>query len=123
MKTPTTQMIGIMILTFFNFDPKEYDCKTEATIVDFGYRTSVGVEDDNETYCIVDYEVNGKAYKNVELDTYNAFMDVGDKVTIYYKSTDPGQITPTGKDIIPYVAIAAVGVGIIAIIIGFKRLS
>lgn len=114
--------VAVGLLTLFTFNPKEYDSKTEATITDFGYDYTTG-DEDVQTYCIVKYRAKGKEYRDVRVDYYDFTLDVGDTIEIYYKSTDPSEITTKGKDLMPFVSIGAIAVGAISLFVGVKGLK
>lgn len=111
-------------LALFTFNPKEYDGKTEAIITDFGYEYDTGIDDNVNVYLIVKYEVKGKTYNDVRVDYYHVGLDVGDTIEIYYKTTNPSEVTGPGKDLMPIVSIAAIALGTISVffgVIGLKK--
>ena len=96
-------------IVYLTFDPDEYDREVEGTITGFVNR-SIG--DDMDIYTLVEYDVDGHFYRDVELNYYTAFLDVGDRISFYCKSSNPKEITAKGKDVMPYVAIGAMVVGL-----------
>ena len=106
-------------LTFFTFDPKDYDRTTTGTIVDFAYRSDPG-DDSVTTVVYVDYTADGSRYEHAEYPGYNFTMDIGDEVKLYYMSSDPSQIAGPGKNLMPYVSAAAAIMGAVFFVVGVR---
>ena len=107
------------LLTLFTFDPKEYNGTTTATIVDFEQQTGAG-DENNDIITYVDYSVDGVRYTHVPYNSYNFTMNIGDEVKIYFKTSDPSQITAPGKNIIPFVGIGAAVLGAAVLVSGLR---
>ena len=92
-------MLGISTFAFINY--KEYDGVTNATISKIAKtddRTAMEEEEDIGYTVYVDYEIDGKEFKNIELGSYSSDMKEGDKIEIRYDLNDPYQIkTPGGR--------------------------
>ena len=58
-------------IVYLTFDPDEYDREVEGTITGFVNR-SIG--DDMDIYTLVEYDVDGHFYRDVELNYYTAFF-------------------------------------------------
>ncbi len=63
--------------------------ETEGVIVDI---TSDYIGEEQQHYVYVDYTADGIEYNNVRYNEYNAWMKIGDTVTVNYNVENPTQI-------------------------------
>ena len=86
------------------FKPDEDYLTTQGTIIRIEeYWDTI---DDTYSYTpIINYEVNGVKYDNIEYGAYDSSMKVGDKVTVYYSPTDPTRIQAEGYKTVPYITL------------------
>lgn len=88
------------------------------TIVDITeeWNPSANVDEDQyDHHTFVDYTVDGKEYKHVELGQYDSSMEIGDKVDFLYNVDNPAEISSKGGNIF---GIVAIGIGILSILFG-----
>ena len=119
---------GIIFLNAVN-KSKDY-IKTESTVTKVELEQEAYTDDKGErteaTYTVyVKYTVDGKDYET-ELGGMSEQKE-GDKITIFYNPSDPGQITQTKSPVIPIVlivgGIAALAGGIISGINAVKKIK
>lgn len=72
-------------------------------------------EDQYDHHTFVDYTVDGKEYKHVELGQYSSTMKIGDKVDFLYNVDDPAEISSKGGKLFGIIGIVA---GVLIIVIG-----
>ncbi len=116
-------VIGLILagISVFVLTRPKVDYRTcEGTIVKIEERDEyVGDELTREYKVFIDYEADGKEYKEVEYGAYDSSMDEGDTVTVYYDPADPSRIQPEGFEKVPYVVLAA---GIVSVAAGVVML-
>ena len=101
---------------FFKYDPTEYDSQTIGEIVEIEEHEVYDTDEHRTEYIVyVDYDADRHLYKHAEYGSYDSSMKVGDKVAVYYKSTDPTQITGPGFEKAGYIGLAFAAVGLIEI--------
>ena len=128
---PAGLILIICGIIFLNATNKSKDfIKTESTVTKVILEQEAFTDDKGErteaTYIVnVKYTVNGKEYE-AELGGMSEYKE-GQKITIYYNPSDPGQITQTKSPVIPIVmiagGIAALAGGIISGINAVKRIK
>lgn len=123
-------ILAISIYAYTNY--KELDGKVMAIITDIKKEKVENIYNDEEDldkeeydYTVyVDYEVDGKEYKNIEYDSYDSSMKIGEKIEINYDPNDPSKIQgQNGKTfILIFIVIGALATlfGIYTTIKGFK---
>lgn len=118
--------IGIGIfLTCKHVETNKYYKPTEAVIttvdwyIDSSYTNDGGYVEKVKYFVDVDYEVDGKEYKNVALDYYQAGMKEGQKIIILYDTRDPSKILSSGGTTVGIWV--AFGIAGICIILGIYR--
>ncbi len=88
-------IVVIVIGVKQNSESKQYELTGKATIASIE-RTWTGTDDegfDTYEYTVrVDYEIDGKEYKNVEYPYYSDSMHKGDEVEFLYNADDPTKI-------------------------------
>ena len=104
-------LLGFGIYSILN--PHTDYLETTAVITDIQEDYDVATET-YEYRAFIDYEVDGKEYKNVEFGTANA-GDVGKQITIRYNPNNPGEIESTNSEIFSYIS---AGVGALLLIAG-----
>ncbi len=90
----------------------------EGTIVDI-VENYDPIDDDCDYSTYVDYEVEGKEYKNVEYGSYNSSMEIGDRVEVLYSPNNPNHIQAPGYKTVPYVVLT---ISSIEVIVGIVSL-
>lgn len=109
----TISLIGI-------FGPKKDYLKTTGTIVNI-VESIDSTSDSIEHKAIINYEVNGIKYQNVEYGAYNSSMKIGDEVIVYYEEKSPSNIQSEGYEKVPYVVLTISGVSLIISILLFIK--
>lgn len=94
------------------------------TIVDIQEERDI-IDDEIRYAVFVDYEVNGKEYKNIEYGAYDSSMEVGGTTEAFYDASDPTLLSSTESNLIVYVilvvGIAAFAFGVIGIVKSVKQ--
>lgn len=90
--------IFVIVLGIKQFNmKKEYD-ETGTAIITGIEREWTGTDDDGfDEYSytvLIDYEIDGKKYEDVNFPYYNSSMKKGDTVEFLYKTGDPSNIVP-----------------------------
>ena len=101
------------------FGPKKEYLTTQGTIVSI-IEDYDATDDSFISRVLINYEVNGIKYEDVEYGAYDSSMKVGDQVTVYYEEENPTHIQAEGYTKVPYVVLpfallSTIG-GIIAVI-------
>lgn len=112
-------IVSLVILTICIVSivqPKKDYLETQGVIVDFKEFYDV-TSDSNVTKAYIDYEVDGKTYKNVEYPSYNSGMKINDTVTVLYEPEDPTFIQAPGGEKVPYIVGGAAIVSLIVSVI------
>lgn len=112
-------IVSLVILTICIVSivqPKKDYLETQGVIVDFKEFYDV-TSDSNVTKTYIDYEVDGKTYKNVEYPSYNSGMKINDTVTVLYEPEDPTFIQAPGGEKVPYIVGGAAIVSLIVSVI------
>lgn len=100
-------------------EDEEY-LSTEGTIVNIEeYYDPIEEESEYSTY--IDYEVQGKEYKNVEYGAYNSDMKIGDKVEVLYSPNNPELIQTPNHKVVPYIVLAISLIALAAGLISYKK--
>ena len=124
-------ILAISLFAYFNYH--DLDGKVMATISNIKKERKEEIyideenlnEDEQYNYTVyVDYEVDGKEYKNIELNSYNSSMKIGQTIEIQYDLNNPSKIQgQNGKTfILIFIVIGSLVIifGIYETIKGFK---
>jgi len=111
-------VLGIVAVIFGSnaYQKTKSFVETTATIsrVEVEYKTSSRDSSDKSYTVFVNYRLNGKDYRDVQLDYYEDGYEEGKTIPIFYNPQDPSDITGvTLKS-----AKMLIGVGILVILIG-----
>ena len=91
-------VVGLLLigLSVFLFIQKKQELDglptVEAVIVD---THSSGKRNNGDSYTIVEYEVRGQTY-TYRFNSYSAFRDKGERITVAYNGDDPSEVYETG---------------------------
>lgn len=93
------------LIALFSAAKAEYK-STTATIKDIVVSYDA-VNETNEYSVLVDYNANGRHYRNIELGSYSSSMKIGDTVEVFYDTENPELIHTKGGEKVPFVTLAA----------------